>query len=235
MSYRLAVGGMDLATYDMAIGDVTPIGDRRAIVVQTRAKARPLVAMVTKIDDTFTSWIDVETGRPLQWLVEERTPEGVVRERAEVDFTKRTADGVPVEAQLLGEAPVHLTQKLSLPEVWDYNALVIALRAWEAKPGTTVETEVMRSRYLWHVTVTVHGEDKVVTDMGDFPALRFDGHSYKLERDGTRSKDPARNFSVWISNDDGRVPLQNTAQSDYGNLEMTLVDYQPGNGNRLRP
>ena len=31
------------------------------------------------------------------------------------------------------------------------------------------------------------------------------------------------------------MPLQSVAQSDYGDIKMTLVDYQPGNGHRLRP
>ncbi len=236
MGYRLEIGGMDLATYDIGVGDVTTVDGRKAVVVQTHAKAKPLVSMVTNIDDVFTSWIDVETGRPLRWTVEEHNTDGAVREATDARFYERKGDQVPVEVTELDQPPVVESQKVSLPEIWDYNAMMIALRAWEAKKGTTATVEVMRGRYLWHVTVTVRGEEQVVTELGDFPALRFDGLSYKLRRDGTRMGDSAeRNFSLWISNDDGRVPLQNVAQSDYGDIKMTIVDYQPGNGSRLRP
>lgn len=236
MSYRLEIGGLDLATYDIGVGDFATVEGRRAIVVQSHAKAKPLVSMVTNIDDTFTSWVDVETGRPLRWTVEERTIEGDVREATDARIAERNEDQFPVEITLLGKPPIMESQKVSLPEVWDYNALMIALRAWEAKKGATATAQVMRGRYLWHVTVTVRGEEQVATEMGTFPALRFDGLSYKLDRDGTRAGGSAeRNFSLWVSNDDGRVPLQNIAQSDYGDIKMTILDYQPGNGSRLRP
>jgi hypothetical protein len=235
MSYRLEIGGIDLATYDIGIGDVMAFDGHRAIVVQSHAKSKPLVSMVRHIDQTFTSWIDVQTGRPLRWTAEERDAEGTVTEGTDASFIERAENQVPVEMQLLDQPALHELQKVTMPEVWDYNALVIAMRAWEAKKGSTTNVEVMRGRYLWHVTMTVRGEEKVVTDMGEFPALRFDGLSYMLRRDGTRFPDPERNFSLWISNDDGRVPLQNVAQSDYGDIKMTLVDYQPGNGSRLRP
>src|SRR5690606_31706901 len=125
-----------------------------------------------------------------------------------------------------GKEPITETQKLSMPEVWDYNALVIALRSWEAPKGSTTHAEVMRGRYLWHVSVTVMGEEQVATDLGDFPALRFDGRSYRINRDGTRdAEQPERSFQLWISNDDGRVPIQNIAESDYGQLKMIIVDY----------
>src|SRR5690606_33250755 len=208
MSYRLEVGGMDLATYDMGVGNITTIGDRRAIVVQSHAKAKPLVSMVTNIDDVYTSWIDVETGRPLRWTVAEHDAKGQVREAADARFTERDGDHLPVQVQLAGKEPTVETQKLSMPEVWDYNALVIALRSWEAKPGSTTHAEVMRGRYLWHVAVTVKGEEHVSTDLGDFPALRIDGRSYRINRDGTRDTTQAeRDFKLWISNDDGRVPI----------------------------
>jgi hypothetical protein len=236
ISYQLRIGGMNLATYEVGVGEIETIGDRRGIIVQSHAKAQGLVSMVTNIDTTFTSWIDVTNGRPLRWTVEERNPDGAVLEGADARLYERKGDQVPVEVVFLGKAPAVEMQKLSMAEVWDYNALVIAFRAWQAKPGSTVTTEVMRSTYLWHVTVIVRGNENVVTELGDFPAVRIDGVSYRLRRDGTRDVGaPERNFSLWISNDDGRVPLQSVAQSDYGDIKMTLVDYQPGNGNRLRP
>ncbi|HEY5946967.1 MAG TPA: DUF3108 domain-containing protein [Kofleriaceae bacterium] len=236
ISYQLQIGGMDLANYDVAVGDVQTVGDRPAIVVQSHAKAKGLVSMVTNLDTVFTSWIDVQSGRPLRWTVEEHTADGQIQEGADARLSERSGDQVPVDVTFLGRPPATEMQKVTMPDVWDYNALVIALRAWEAKPGSTATAEVMRSSYLWHVTVIVRGEETIGTELGDFPALHFEGLSYRLRRDGSRDAGaPERNFSLWISNDDGRVPLQSIAQSDYGDIKMTITDYQPGNGSRLRP
>jgi hypothetical protein len=236
ISYQLRIGGMNLASYEVGVGEIETIGDKRGIIVQSHAKAQGLVSMVANLDTTFTSWIDVSNGRPLRWTVQERNPDGELLEGADARLYERSGDQLPVEVQFLGKPSAIEMQKVSMAEVWDYNALVIAFRAWEGKPGSTVTTEVMRSMYLWHVTVVVRGNETVATEIGDFPAVRIDGLSYRLRRDGTRDGGaPERNFSLWISTDDGRVPLQSVAQSDYGDIKMTLVDYQPGNGNRLRP
>jgi hypothetical protein len=182
----------------------------------------------------FTSWIDVETGRPRRWSVEESTAEGSVRERTDARLDQRIEDVVPVQVWL-GDNQVDEPQKVSMPDVWDYNAYLVALRAWEAPKGSTVATEVFRSRYLWNVTMTIAGAEKLVTELGELPALRFEGRAFRVTRDGRRSTDAQeRTFEIWISNDSGRVPLLTKARTDYGDIELAIVDYQPGTGERLR-
>jgi len=236
MSYRLALGGMDLATYDLGVGDVTDVAGKRAIVVQGHAKTRGLAAMLTNVDDVFTSWIDAETGRPLRWTVEESTSDGKVREKTDARLAERAEDAVPVDVWLDDKPVSSEPQKVSLPDVWDYNAYLVALRAWEAPRGSTVTAEVFRSRFMWNVTMTIAGEEKLVTELGEFPTLRFDARAYRLDRDGKRSAGQAeREFSIWITNDQGRVPVQTVGRTDYGDIKLSIVDYQPGNGERLRP
>lgn len=234
MSYRLELGKIDIATYDLGVGEITDIAGKRAIVVQSHAKTRGLAAVLTNVDDVFTSWIDVETGRPLRWSVEESTSDGKVRERTDARLAERAEDAVPVDVWVNDQARSE-PQKVSLADVWDYNSYLVAIRAWEAPPGSTVTAEVFRSRYMWKVMITVAGEEKVVTEMGEFPTLRFDARAHRLERDGRRSPDAEREFSVWISNDQGRVPVQTVGKTDYGDIKLSIVDYQPGTGERLRP
>jgi hypothetical protein len=127
-------------------------------------------------------------------------------------------------------------QKLSHSDAWDYNAFLIALRAWEAPVGTAITTEVFRSRYLWKIDLKVGARERLHTPLGVLPAVRFDGHAVKLTRDGTKFPDTEeRDFSIWISDEGDRVPLKNTARTDYGDIEMLITEYQPGIGARLRP
>ena len=235
MSYKLQLGGMDLATYDFGVGDVTDIAGKKAVVVQSHAKAVGLVKMVANIDDFFTSWIDVTTGRPLRWSTDEFATKGTDKEKTEARFYERNGDVLPVDFHLNDQPPAREPQKVSMPDVWDYNAFLIALRVWDKPVGTRVTAEVLRSRFMWHVEMTVHGKEKLVTALGELPALRLDGQTYKLDRDGKRAADSdERAFSIWISDDDGRVPLQTTAKTDYGDIKMQIVDYAPGTGKRLR-
>jgi hypothetical protein len=235
MSYRLELGGMELATYDLAVGDITDVAGTKAIVVQTHAKAVGLVKVVANIDDVFTSWIDISTGRPVLWTVDEYATRSEDRERTEARLSERSGDLVPITFHLNDDPPRPEPQKVSMAEVWDYNAFLVALRAWDAPVGSTVSAEVLRSRYLWHVDLKVHGDETLHTDLGDMPARRIDGHTYKLTRDGRKFPgSDERDFSLWISDDDGRVPLQNVARTDYGDIKMTITEYVPGTGKRLR-
>jgi len=237
MQYKLSLQGVELATYALAVGDVTDLGGKQAVVVQGHAKVAGFASFIAKIDDQFTSWVDVATGRSLRFQTDEYASGSKTDiEHAVVDLAGRSGDTIPVAFHLNDAPPRDEPQTASQPVVWDYNAFLLALRSWEAPAGTALAFEVFRSRYLWHVDVKIHGKETLVTDLGDLPALRIDGRTYKLSRKGARDPESSeRVFSMWISDDDGRVPLEIRATTDYGDLKMRITDYQPGTGKRLRP
>lgn len=240
MTYKLSLMGAELATFELGVGETTTVAGKPAIVVQTHAKVSGIGELAASaagihVDDTFTSWVDVATGRPLRWYCDEYATKSTDRERTEAKLAERSGDSVPIEFHVNDDAAKSEPQKVSMPDTWDYNSFLIALRSWEGAPGSTVSAEVMRSRYLWHVDMKIHGKDNLHTALGDFPALRLDGHTHRLDRNGQASTgNDERDFSIWISDDDGRVPLRVVAKTDYGDVEMEIVDYQGGTGTRLR-
>jgi hypothetical protein len=235
-SYKLQLGGVDLATYDFTVGDIVDVAGKRGILVQSHAKAVGIVAMVTHVDDSFASWIDVATGRPLRWQTDEFATKSTDKERTEVRFTERAGNVVPVDFHVNDAAPTSEPQTVSMEDVWDLNAFIVALRSWEAPAGTAVDAEVFRSRYMWHVRTTMTGHrDTIATDVGSLPAYELAGHLYKLDRHGAKSAgDDERDLEIWVSDDDGRVPLRITARTDLGEIVLTLAAYDPGSGTRLR-
>jgi hypothetical protein len=235
MAYTLELQGVALATLDVAVGEPTTLAGKPAIVVQSHAKAVGLVKMVANIDDTFTSWIDVATGRPLRWSTDEFATKTTDKERTDVDFSKRDGARLPVTFHLNDAAPQPEPQRASLPDAWDFNSFLMALRTWDPPTGTVLVAEVMRSRFMWHVEMTMRGTSKLTSTLGTVTARQLDGHTYKLDRNGARAPDSdERNFTIWISDDDGRVPLKVTAKTDYGDIALSISDYAPGAGRRLR-
>ena len=236
MLYKVSLRGFDLASYSLTVGDIVDLDGRKAIVVQGQAKLSMLAAWFGgKVDDRYTSWIDIETGRSLRFQVDEYGSRTSDIEHTVIDLAKREGDTVPVTFHLNDATPTPEPQKASLPETWDYNAFLVVMRAWEGPPGTATSMEVFRSRNLWNVAVKIRSKDKLVTELGELPALRFDAHTYKLARDGSKFPDTdERDFSLWISDDAGRVPLQINARTDYGDVKMQIVEYTAGNGEPLR-
>lgn len=237
MTYRIQLGGVELAQMTLGVGDISEVAGKKAVLVQGHAKSVGLANLVAAIDDTFTSWIDVTTGRSLRFAVDEfETNSKTNVEHTVIDIVGRANDMLPIQFRLNDGTPTDEPQKVSKKDVWDYNAFLVALRSWEGAPGTSTSIEVFRSRWLWKVDVKIASIGKMSTDLGELPAIRIDGHAVKMTR--TLEKDTTadeRDFSVWISNDDGRVPLRLVARTDYGDVRMEITDYQPGPGTRLRP
>lgn len=237
MQYSLSLKGVDLATYEIGVGDVTDLAGARTIVVQSHAKTTGLASFVATIDDRFTSWIDVATGHSRRFQTDEYSSGSSTDvEHTVIDLAARSGNAIPTSFHVNDQPGKDEPQQVSSPVVWDYNAFMVALRGWEGPPGSALALEVFRSRYVWHVDVKIAGKEPLVTKLGELPALRIEGTTYKLTRAGERAPNSdQRQFTLWISDDDGRVPLQIVATTDYGDLKMAITDYQPGTGARLKP
>jgi hypothetical protein len=235
MIYKVEAGPLHVANYTLSVGEVVDLDGKQAIQVLAHAQAVGLAEILGgKVDDRFTSWIDIETGRSLRFQIDEYGYKTTDMEHTVEDIAHRTADTVPIMFHINDGTPAPEPQKVTMPEVWDYNAFMIALRSWEGPPGTKVVAEVFRSRFLWNITITIKGKTRLDTELGELPALRFDAHAYKLARDGTKFPADERDFSIWISDDAGRVPLLTEAQTDYGPIKMQIVEYTAGAGEPLR-
>ena len=230
MSYRLTMHDLEVATFTIVIGEVDELAGREVVVVQSGVQSSPLVSMVKKVEDNFTSWIDAATGRPVLFrsaelaTADDPTIEATDSEAGKVEdgaFTVRiTRDGVDqsVDRQAVGELPL-----------FDLNGFLIALRSWEVPPGTQATADIIRSRFLWRTEVTMKGFENLVTELGELPALRIDGVSQRIDRDGQLDpKSDRRRYSLWISDDADRVPLAIVARTDYGDLRMDIVEYVAG-------
>src|SRR5439155_18808052 len=71
MSYKLSLQGVELASYDLAIGELSELAGKPAILVQGHAKVIGFASFIATIDDRFTSWVDVATGHSLRFQTDE--------------------------------------------------------------------------------------------------------------------------------------------------------------------
>ena len=239
MQYKVALKGLELASYVISVGEIVDLEGKKTITVSGNAKLAGIAAWFGgKVDDTLTSWLDIETGRSRRFQVDEYGSRSEDIEHTIADIAKRDGATIPVMFHINNDPPTPEPQKAALPETWCMNSFLVALRSWEGPPGSVQNLEVFRSRNLWKMTVTIKGKTKISTDLPETPeigAIRFDAHVVKLDRDGGKFPDTdERDFSLWVSDDAGRVPLQINAKTDYGDVTMKIVDYQPGNGEPLR-
>ena len=236
MQYRVSLRGIDLAAFSISVGEVVDLDGKKAVTIQGHAKLVGLATLIGgNIDDKFTSWIDIETGKSLRFQVDEYASKSKDLEHTVIDLARREGNSIPITFRMNDEPEKPEPQTVSAPVIWDYNSFLVALRSWEGTPGSTEIMEVFRSRYLWSVKVAIHGRESLQTELGELPALRFDAETHRIRRDGTKDTEAdERKFSLWISDDAGRVPLQINARTDYGDVKMQIVEYVPGNDEPLR-
>ena len=75
-------------------------------------------------------------------------------------------------------------------------------------------------RFLDNLDTATHGNVAVV---------RYDGEGVRILRNGEIDPESdRRRFSIWISDDADRVPIRLVGKTDYGDVIMDLVQYEPG-------
>ncbi len=223
MTYRVELHGIDVAEFMVTVGAETTLDGAPALPVSARVVSSPLLTMFHPVDDTLSTWIDPVTGRALAFEAVELASS----RSTEVEHTRvRYAPGrfaVAVE-----RAGRHLDEEQVVRhDTFDVPSMLMLLRGWHGAPGDRMVVDVMRSRTAWRLGVEIGGADTVETVLGAMAAVRFEGASVRMRRDG--ADDPAserRAFTLWISDDVDRVPLRLRAHTDYGDVEMALVEYR---------
>lgn len=226
LTYRISIQGVELAEFAIAVG-----ADPDGLVIESVARSTGVGALLKKVETRFTSYLDAQTGRPRRFKSEERAGrKDATLERSDARIAERQGDLIPVLVRRGdGDAVEEKTepQTVHVPVVWDLNAVMIALRQFEAPLGTELAFETFRSRFVWTTKLTVAKREEITTELGRVSALRFEGWGHGLRRDGELNDEPERRFSLWISDDADRVPVRLIGVTDYGDIKMEITSYTP--------
>ncbi|MFN0253714.1 MAG: DUF3108 domain-containing protein [Kofleriaceae bacterium] len=220
--YRISALGLELAALQMGVGELTPLEDKRAVVVQAVAESVGLAARVKPVRVEFTSWIDSTSGLPLLFRAVE------LDEVIEARFTKLANKKFPISTKV-GDAPEKIEMQTTNGQPLELLGVLLVLRSWDDKLGASRTFDAVRSSYVWRTQVTVVGRESIATELGELPTAKFAAVSRRLMRDGSvdQGTEP-RKFSVWISDDADRVPLRMVAETDYGDIKIEIVDFVAG-------
>lgn len=225
LTYRISLQGVELAQYSIEIG-----ADADGLVVQSMARSTGVGALLKKVETQFISYIDAQTGKPRRFRSEERAGrKDPTIERSDARLAERQGDLVTVLVKRGdGDAAEERTEQQKVSgEIWDLNAVMIALRQLEAPLGTKLSFETFRSRYVWRTELTVAKREQLTTELGRVQTLRFEGWGHGLRRDGELNDEPERRFTIWISDDADRVPVRLVGVTDYGDIKMEITSYVP--------
>jgi Protein of unknown function (DUF3108) len=224
-TYKISIQGVELAEFLIDIGS-----DADGMVVRSVARSSGVGALLKKVETQFISHIDPQTGKPRRFRSEERAgSKDATIERSDARIAERQGDVVSVLVRRGDDAAAaeQNEQQKVQGEVWDLNAVMIALRQFEAPQGTKLAFESFRSRYVWRTELTVGKREQLTTQLGRVSTLRFEGWGHGLRRNGELNDEPERRFQIWVSDDADRVPVLLVGVTDYGDIRMEITSYTP--------
>ena len=226
MRFDLSLRGIVGGEASVAVGSPGLVEGKRVIIIRSRVESAGVVAVFKAVRDDVTTWVDLDSGLPVGHLADVKF--GKREMIIETKFASGTAGGFDVEVRRGSSAPRRVAHQ-SMPAdlaAFDAHSVIGALRAWHADEGQHVYFYALVGRHLWQSTIRLTRRERLRTRLGRFDALRIDGVARRLTRDLREDpKKPPRYYTLWLSDDDARLPLLVTGKTEYGEVKAELVEY----------
>jgi len=207
-------------------GDIRFSRTDKHFELDAAGKTIGFVRALWKLDASYRGLVDSDMLRPIESKQTETyrkkklitdlafTNSGVVRTRTEVPASGKTSIPVP----------------FNFPGLFDLHSAWLYLRSQPLTDHSTYRIAVYPATSAYLTTLTVLGHEHVSVRAGNYNAIKLD---LQLKRVGKKMElEPHRKFrraTIWISDDENRIPLRIEAQIFVGTVfaELQTVRFDP--------
>jgi len=215
--FRMRYGFLN-ASYATATVRETTFKDQAVYHVAATGKTTGFARWFFKVDDYFDSYFEKDIVRPIRFV--RNISEGNYKRHVEIDFDHNTQSGIMNDLLRKTKTEIDFAPNLQdlvstfyfLRNHFDLEGIQVGETAslhmiYDKKPFT------FRFRFL--------GYENVKTKFGVVPCVKFrpyveEGRIFKKES----------GLSLWVSNDNNRVPIKVVAELSVGSLDVDLVDFR---------
>ena len=177
-----------------------------------------LVRALWRLDANYRGLADTETLRP----VESKQIE-IYRKKTLTTELTFTNSGVTRARSESPGAGTTTTRAFNFPGLFDLQSALLYLRSQPLSEHSAYRIVVYPATSAYLTTVTVVGRERVTVRAGAYSAIRID---LQLKRLGKKLElEPHRKFrraTIWISDDENRIPLRIEAQIFVGTVFAEL-------------
>ncbi len=112
----------------------------------------------------------------------------------------------------------------------DGHSMLGYLRRWNPPQGTKGFLYVVVGKNLIRADVSLTGREKLHTELGDFEAVRIDGTATRVAEKTLEpiARFAPKPFSMWLTDDEERVPLRIVVATELANLKIDLAKHTKG-------
>jgi hypothetical protein len=232
ITWSVSLAGVEGGRARLAVGRVGDVDGRKLVVLRAEGESAGLLALVRQARDAVSSWIDIDTGLPTRTESETFGLERNVKVHARRDAALAVVDfhvwNRGADATAGAPDGQQRRQRLPLLETHDPLSAILAMRAWTAPRGGRAVMFSLGGVRLWRTDLTVERRGEMKTALGTRKIVQIAGVARRL-RSATLEEDPARpprTFTVWVTEDDQRIPVQITAHTEFGDVVVRATSYE---------
>jgi hypothetical protein len=212
LEYRVHYGLIDAGEAKLEVGrELKQMGNRRCYQVIGTGRSVGAFDWFFKVRDHYESYIDTDAFLP--WLFIRRIEEGGYKKKQNVSFNhfKKTATSEKKTIQ----TPDHVQDLLSA----FYYARTIDFNS--ASVGDTFLINTYLDDETFPLVIKYVGKETIKTKLGSFRCIVF--KPYLLEGRVFKEKE---GMTVWVSDDQNRIPVRAQAEVMVGSIKMDLKKYK---------
>ncbi len=189
---------------------------RVTTTTETKGFARALYMFEARAE----AMLDARTGRLLTNVETSKSPNKETKNSVTFDYAKSTAAYVNAF-----NSTKDATLTLPPGDPLDLIMSLVQTRMWSLKPGEKRDALVLFDDEFYELTIHADRYEEVHTPLGDFNTLVLVPRMEKTPPKGMFKKGSV--VSVWISQDEQKLPVKFQVDFKFGAGVATLVRYQP--------
>ena len=215
--FRMRYGFLN-ASYATATVSETTFKDQAVFHVAATGKTTGFARWFFKVDDYFDSYFEKDIVRPIRFV--RNISEGNYKRHVEIDFDHNNQSGIMHD--LLRKTKTEIS---FAPNLQDLVSTFYFLRNHfdleGIQVGETASLHMIYDKKPFAFRFRFLGYENVKTKFGVVPCVKFrpyveEGRIFKKES----------GLSLWVSNDNNRIPIKVVAELSVGSLDVDLVDFK---------
>lgn len=215
--FRMRYGFLN-ASYAIATVRETTFKDQAVYHVAATGKTTGFARWFFKVDDYFDSYFEKDIVRPIRFV--RNISEGNYKRHVEIDFDHINQSGIMHD--LLRKTKTEIS---FAPNLQDLVSAFYFLRNHfdleGIRVGETASLHMIYDKKPFAFQFRFLGYENVKTKFGVVPCVKFrpyveEGRIFKKES----------GLSLWVSNDNNRIPIKIVAELSVGSLDVDLVDFK---------
>lgn len=215
--FRMRYGFLN-ASYAIATVRETTFKDQAVYHVAATGKTTGFARWFFKVDDYFDSYFEKDIVRPIRFV--RNISEGNYKRHVEIDFDHNNQSGIMHD--LLRKTKTEISFAPNLQDlVSTFYFLRNHFNLEGIQVGETASLHMIYDKKPFAFQFRFLGYENVKTKFGVVPCVKFrpyveEGRIFKKES----------GLSLWVSNDNNRIPIKVVAELSVGSLDVDLVDFK---------